>query len=128
MRRFPVKMGRMSVQAKERMKALLLAAALLLMPLQGTAAAVAGLLCDPGTQTHMPQANGGGDRGAHQNGDQGQGNTGGSSAWHPFHSTVFGTAVVTAPAPAPDFPPRAFAPDTAYDRFVPEQPQRPPLA
>lgn len=124
LRRFPVKMARMSARLKE----FLLAAVLLVMPLQGAAATLAGLLCDPGAQMHTPHANGGDDRGTGHNGDQDQGNTGGNSAWHPFHGTVFGAAIVTVLPAAPDFPPRALAPDTSYDRFVPEQPQRPPLA
>ncbi|MBI3041784.1 MAG: hypothetical protein HYY78_03055 [Betaproteobacteria bacterium] len=101
--------------------------ALAVMPLQGTAATLAGVLCDPGAQ-HQMHANDGHDRGAHEDGDQDKGNTGGNSAWHPFHSTVFGTVVVTVPATAPDLPQRALAPDPSHDLFVPEQPQRPPLA
>lgn len=101
---------------------------LTVMPLQGAAATLAGLLCDPGAQMHEPHANGGHDRGAHQEGDQDKDGTSGNSVWHPFHSTVFGTVAVTLTVAAPDIPFRAFAPDSLHDLFVPERPQRPPLA
>jgi hypothetical protein len=35
---------------------------------------------------------------------------------------------VTLPAALPDFPVRAFAPESLHDLFVPELPHRPPLA
>lgn len=109
-------------------KRLVLAAVLAVMPLQGTAATLAGLLCDPGAQMHGMHANDGHDRGASQDGDQDKGNTGGIPVWHPFHGAVFGTGVAALPAAAPDFSFRALAPDPSHDLPVLEQPQRPPLA
>jgi len=124
MRRFLVKMARMSVRLKE----LLLAALLLLIPLQGAAATLAGLLCDPAAQMHAMHANGGHDRDMPQDGEQYEEKAGGDPVWHSFHGVVLGPVVVTLPAPAPHFSSRAFAPDASYDRFVPERLQRPPLA
>jgi len=110
------------------LKQLLLVAVLLVMPLQGFAAALANLLCHPAAQVHAVHANGGEDRGAHQDGDQDQDRTGGNSVWHSFHGTVFAAPVAALPATARDFPVRASAPDLLHDLFFPEQPQRPPLA
>ena len=124
MRRFLVKMTRMSV----RLKDLLLAVLLLLMPLQGAAATLAGLLCDPAAQMHAMHANGGHDRDMPQDGGQYEEKAGGDPVWHPFHGVVLGPVIVTLPSPAPHFPSRAFAPDASYDWFVPEQLPPPPLA
>lgn len=110
------------------LKTLVLAAALLVMPLQGIAATLSVLLCNGEAQMHAMHASGGQDRGTHQNSNQNEGSTSGNSAYHPCHNTVSAPLVVTLLATAPDFPVRAFAPDTLFDLFVPEQPQRPPLA
>lgn len=110
------------------LKTLVLAAALLVVPLQGIAATLSVLLCDGEAQMHAMHANGGHDRGTHQDINQDEGSTSGSSAYHPCHNSVSAPLVVTLLAAAPDFPVRAFVPDTLYDLFVPEQPQRPPLA
>lgn len=117
-------MARMSVRVKE----FLLTALLLLVPLQGAAATLAGLLCDPAGQMHEMHANGGHDRDTPQNGEPHEGNAGGDPVWHSFHGAVLGPVVVTLPTPAPHFPSRVFAPDASYHWFVPEQPQPPPLA
>lgn len=110
------------------LKTLVLAAALLVMPTQGIAATLSVLLCDGDAQMHAMHANGSQDRGTLQESNQDEGGTSGNSAYHPCHNTVAAPRVVTLPAAAPDFPVRAFVPDTLYDLFVPEQPQRPPLA
>jgi hypothetical protein len=124
MRRILVKMARMSVRLKE----LLLAVLMLLMPLQGAAATLAGLLCDPAAQMHEMHANGGHERGTPPDGEQHEQNAGVNPVWHPFHGTVLGPVVVISLTPAPRFPSRAFAPDASSHWFVPEQLQRPPLA
>jgi hypothetical protein len=110
------------------LKKLVLAAALLVMPLQSIAATLSVLLCNGEAQMDAMHANGGPDRGTHQDSNQDEGSTSGNPAYHPCHNTVSAPLVVTLLAAAPDFPVRAFAPDTLYDLFVPEQPQRPPLA
>ena len=109
------------------LKRLVLAGALVVMPLQGIAASLSVLLCNGEAQMHAMHANGGHDRGTHQNSSQDDGSTSSNFAYHPCHNTVSGPLVVTLLAAAPDFPVRAFVPDTLYDLFVPEQPQRPPL-
>jgi hypothetical protein len=111
-----------------RLKTLLLAAMLLVMPLQGAAATLAGLLCDPGAQMHKVLANGGHDRDTPQDGEQDKDNAGANPVWHPFHGTVLGPVVETLPAAASDSPSWAHAPDISYALFVPGLPQRPPLA
>jgi len=110
------------------LKELVLAAALLVMPLQGVAATLSVLVCDGEAQMHAMHASGGYDRGTHQNSNQDEGSTSGDSADHPCHNTVSGPLVATLLAAAPEFLVRAFALDTLYDLFVPELPQRPPLA
>ena len=109
------------------LKTLVLAAALLVMPLQGIAATLSVLICDGEAQMHAMHANGGQDRGTHQDSNQDEGSASGNSAYHPCHNTVSAPLFVTLLPAAPDFPVRAFAPDSLYDLFVPEQPQRPPL-
>jgi len=110
------------------LKELVLAAALLVMPLQGVAATLSVLVCDGEAQMHAMHASGGYDRGTHQNSNQDEGSTSGDSAHHPCHNAVSGPLVATLLAAAPDFPVRVVAPDTLYGLFVPELPQRPPLA
>jgi hypothetical protein len=111
-----------------RMKNLVLAAALLVMPLQGIAETLSALLCNGDALVHATHANGGHDRGTYQHGSQDEGSTTGHPAFHPCHNTVSAPLVVTLLTATRDFPVRAFAPDTLYGLFVPEQPQRPPLA
>ena len=110
------------------LKTLVLAAALLVMPLQGIAASLSVLLCNGEAQMHAMHANGGHDRGTHQDGNQDEGSTNSDSAYHPCHNTASAPLVATLLATAPDFPVRELAPDSLLALFVPEQPQRPPLA
>ena len=110
------------------LKNLVLAAALLVMPLQGVAATLSVLLCHGDARIPATHATGGHDRSAYQDSNQDEGNPTDNSAFHPCHNTVSAPLVVTLLAAAPDFPVRAFAPDALYDLFVPELPQRPPLA
>ena len=110
------------------LKNLVLAAALLVMPLQGVAATLSVLLCHGDAQIHATHVNGGHDRGTYQHSDQDEDSATGNSAFHPCHNTVSAPLVVTLLAAAPDFPVRAFMPYPLHDLFVPEQPQRPPLA
>ena len=114
-------------------KKLVLAAALAVMPLQGVAAALSVLLCHGEAQTHTAHAGGGHDHDSHQDGhhDKQQGDDGvaGNSVYHLCcHYTVSAPAAVTLPVSLPDFPVRAFVPDPLHDLFVPDRPQRPPLA
>jgi len=115
------------------LKKLVLAAALAVMPLQGVAAALSALLCHGEAQTHAAHAGGGHDHDSHQDGhhDKQQGDDGAASnsIYHLCcHYTVSAPAAVTLPVSLPDFPVRAFVPDPLHDLFVPDRPQRPPLA
>jgi len=115
------------------LKKLVLAAALAVMPLQGVAAALSALLCHGEAQTHAAHAGSGHDHDSHQDGhhDKHSGDDGaaGSSVYHLCcHYTVSAPAAVTLPVSLPDFPVRAFVPDPLHDLFVPDRPQRPPLA
>lgn len=109
------------------LRILALTTALLGMPLQGVAAALSPLLCDSEAQAHTVHANGGHHLGSHQDGGQDNDNAGGGSGFHPCSNTVSATLSATLLAATPDFPVGAFAPDTSYDPYIPEQPQRPPL-
>jgi hypothetical protein len=110
------------------LKTLVLAAALLVMPPQGITATLSVLLCDGEAQMHAMHANGGHDRGTHQDSNQDEGSTNGNSTYHPCHNTVSAPMFVTLLAAALDFPVQAMAPDSLHDLFVPDRPQRPPLA
>ncbi len=110
------------------LKALVLTAALLVMPLQGIASTLSILLCDGDARPHTMHANGGHDRDAHQDGNQGEGGTNSNSTYHPCHNAVSAPLFVTSLAAAPDFPVRTFAPVPLRDLFIPDRPQRPPLA
>jgi hypothetical protein len=109
------------------LKRLLLAAALAVMPLQGVAAAMAALVCHGDAQAHAA-LEGVHDHGAQPDNHQDGGTTGDNSDHLCCHVTVSGPPAVTLPAALPDFPIRAFVPDSLHDLFVPDQPQRPPLA
>ena len=110
------------------MKTLVLAAALLVMPPQGITATLSDLLCDGEAQMHAMHANGGHDRGTHQDSNPNEDSTSGNFAHHPCHNTVSAPMFVTLLAAAPDFPVQAMAPDPLHDLFVPDRLQRPPLA
>jgi len=115
------------------MKKLVLAAAFTVMPLQGVAATLSALLCHGEAQTHSAHAGDIHDHSAHQNGHHEQhpsdDGTAGSSVYHLCcHYTVSAPADLTLPVSLPDFPVRAFTPDALHDLFIPDRPQRPPLA
>jgi hypothetical protein len=110
-----------------------LAAALVVTPLHGIAATLTVLLCHGDAQVHASHAASGHAEGEHA-GSHSHGSTdsdeGGSNSI--FHLCCNLTA--SAPPAAiiasylPDFPVRVFQPDQLHDSFVPELPQRPPLA
>jgi hypothetical protein len=110
------------------LRKLVLAAAVALMPLQGIAAGLMSMLpCHGDTQAHS-NAEGGGHR--HDSDPASQDGGGdGTVAYHPCcHSTASASVPVTLPASLPDSPVRTLAADAPRELFVPEQPQRPPLA
>jgi hypothetical protein len=110
------------------LKKFVLAAALVVMPLQGFAATLSVLLCHGAVQAHVVHAN---DAADPMVGDTKHGNNGigDSLANHPCcHNVVSAAPISAQPAAQPEFPVRTFAPDSLHDLFVPEQPHRPPLA
>lgn len=111
------------------LKKLVLAAALLVMPLQGIAATLSVLLCHGGAQAHATHENGNEGHGMQYDGPSDPGVPPGNNAFHPCcHYTVAAIPVYSLPAAPPDFSVRTFVPDSLHDLFIPEQPQRPPLA
>jgi len=118
----------MIVRMSSRIRTFLLGAMLLLVPVQGTAAALADLLCDPGAQVRSVHANGVHDRDTGQVAERDKDSTGGNPLWHAFHGTFFGPGSVGLPVAATDSPSWARPPEASYDRFVAEQPYPPPLA
>lgn len=111
------------------LKKLVLAAALLVMPLQGVAATLSVLLCHGDANTHVAHSPSNADHGLHQGGVQDEGGTSSQVAYHPCcNHIVSSPPVATSLAARFDFYVPAFAPDTRYDLFVPGPPQRPPLA
>jgi len=110
-------------------KKLVLVLALAVMPLQGVAAALSVLFCHDATQMHALHDQGSHDHGVNHDSHQDEGGTTGSHANHLcWHYTISTPPVVTLPAALPDFPVRALAPESLHDLFIPDRPQRPPLA
>jgi hypothetical protein len=103
------------------------------MPLQGVAATMLVLLCHGDAQAHAMHAQHADDdheRGMHRH--DGHPDEGGATHQAAHHSCCHVTAsappVMTPGVVALGFPVGAPAPDSLHDLFVPEQPQRPPLA
>ncbi len=110
-------------------KKLALVLALAVMPLQGIAATLSVLLCHGEAQAHAMHDQGSHDHGAPLDNHQDEDGTTGNSAYHPCGSvTASAPAILTLPATQSDFPVRAYAPAPLHDLFVPDRPQRPPLA
>ena len=106
---------------------LVLVLALAVMPLQGMAATLSVLLCHGDAQAHAVHAQD--EHSMHHDGDPDEGGATGHSAYHLCcNITASAPPVMMLAAVPPDFPVRAFVPDPLHDLFVPEQPQRPPLA
>jgi hypothetical protein len=116
-----------------RIRRLVLAIALAVMPMHGIAAALSALLCHGDAQLHALHDQGTHDHGSHHDGNHdSQQDDGGSKDSAVLHLccnlTVTMPAIVTVPSVAPVFPVRALAPGTLHDLYFPDQPQRPPLA
>lgn len=110
--------------------------ALAVMPMQGIAGVLTVLLCHGDAQAHSMHASGAHEHDAedagheheHQAGGQEDNSTGKFSNHLCCNLTASAPPVVTfTPAP-PDFPVQAFAPAPLHDLFIPDRPQRPPLA
>ena len=111
------------------LKTLVLAAALLVMPLQGIAATLTYLLCHGETKAHGMHSPDSADRSAYQGAPRDEGDTSSNVAHNPcFNHIVSAPPVANLPAALPYFPVQALAPDPLHDLFLPDRPQRPPLA
>jgi hypothetical protein len=111
-------------------RTLVLVLAFAVMPLHGLAAGLAVLLCHGDAQAHAVHEPDGHDRDAPHDGHHGtQQDDGGASAYHLCcNLTVSVPSDVTVPQAAADLPVRAPSPDSFHDLFIPDRPQRPPLA
>lgn len=111
---------------------LVLVLALAVMPLQGVAATLFVLLCHgdaPAHAVHAQDTHDDPEHGMHYHGDPDEDGATSQSAHHPCcNITASAPPFMTLSAVPPDFQVRAFVPDPLHDLFVPEQPQRPPLA
>jgi hypothetical protein len=108
---------------------LVLVLALAVMPRQGVAATLSVLLCHGHAQAQAMHAQDDPEHSMHHDGHPGEGGATGHSAYHLCcNVTASAPPVMTLAAVPPDFSVGTFAPDPLYDLFVPEQPQRPPLA
>ena len=115
-------------------KKLVLFLALAVMPLQGFTVALTVLLCHGDAQAHamhVPDSHGHGGSGhdSHHGAPQDEGSAGAYAAYHLCcNMTVSVPSSIILPAVVPDFPVQASAPDPLHDLFIPDRPQRPPLA
>lgn len=112
-------------------KRFVLLLALVVLPAQGIAAALSGLLCDVGSKAHAAHAahvNDGHDHGAQHGGHSDDDGTNIHYEHFSCHHLVFVLPAVTLPAITPDFPVWASLADRLPNLFVPARPQRPPLA
>ena len=110
-------------------KKLVLLVALAVMPLQGVAATLSVLLCHGDAQAHATHDRSNHDHGVSQDGPQDEGGTTGNSVHHLCcNVTASAPSILMLPVTQPDFPVRAYTPDPLHDLFIPDRPQRPPLA
>lgn len=103
--------------------------ALAVMPLQGFAASLSVLLCQGDAQLHAVHENGAHDHGTPHDGHHDEGGAAANGMFHLCcHITASAPPAVTLPSAPPDFAVHAFAPDPLHDLYIPDRPQRPPLA
>jgi hypothetical protein len=113
---------------------LALVLALAAMPLQGVTAVLTVLLCHGDARAHamhVPDGHNHGDAGhdGHHGAAQDEGSAALNAAYHLCcNMTVSVPPSVIVPAVVPNFPVRASAPHLLHDLFIPDRPQRPPLA
>jgi len=115
---------------------LVLVLAIAVMPLQGAAAAFSMLACLNGEDAHAAHAvptHGDGDHAAgHDHGTHHGGSDDSSTGNHAddfcCHHLVSGLPLVSFAPVAPDFSVQTWGPQPLHDLFLPDRPQRPPLA
>ena len=119
------RMGSMSVLSRR----LVLAAALLVMPVQGVAVTLSVLLCHRDALMQVIGADTGGHHAANGDSQSNDGGAGGGPAQHPCWPNIVSAAPCVGLQAAPlETPLRAVAPDRVLDLFSPDRPDRPPLA
>jgi hypothetical protein len=124
-----------------RCRKFVLLLALAVMPLQGMAATLAVLFCHGDAQAHATHAAASHaashDHGEHAAADASRQSENGSAegsedsaaSYHLCcNLTVSASTSMSVDPALPDFPVQAFVPAPLHGLFVPEQPQRPPLA
>lgn len=110
-------------------KRLVLAAALLVMPLQGVAATLSVLLCHGDIRVQTMHADTGGDHAVRGESQPNGGGTGGNFAYHPCCHNIVSATPRAIPVAAPlETGVQAIAPDALHDLFFPDRPDRPPLS
>lgn len=108
---------------------LVLALAFAVMPLQGVAATLSVLLCHGEAPAPAMNDQDSHDHGAPHGNSQDEGGTTGDAPYQLcYNITVSALPIMTLPTVVPEFSVRAFVPEPLYDPFVPDRPQRPPLA
>jgi hypothetical protein len=109
---------------KTRLREFVLLLVLVGMSLQGMAATLSVLYCHGGANAHASNIDGG-----HHGSQQDERDTSTHANDHLCsHLTVSAPSFVRPLSVLPDFPVQAFVPDPLHDLFVPDRPQRPPLA
>ena len=113
-----------------RLKKLVLLLAIAVMPLQGIAGTLAVLICHGEAQSHATHAQHDHDHGVSAQGEHhDDAGTGGDLLYHLCcHHTASGITAAFLPAAMSDFPAPATALLLLHDLFLPDRPQRPPLA
>ena len=108
---------------------LVLVLALAVMPLQGVAATLSVLLCHGDAQAHAMHTQDDPEHSMHHDDHPDEGGASSESAYHLCcNITASAPPLTTLSAVPPDLPVNTFVPDSLHDLFIPEQPQRPPLA
>jgi hypothetical protein len=108
---------------------LVLLLAMAVLPLQGAAAALSVLLCHGDAQQHALHAQGGHGHAAHGENQPDQGNSPSPQGYHLCCHCSVSAVEVAMPLPAlPLSRTFALAPASLHVHFVPDRPDRPPLA
>ena len=110
------------------MNKLVLVLAIAVMPMQGIAATLAAVLCSGEAQTFAMHEQDGHDHGTQHHSQNDDGSTSDQISHLCCHHVVSGVLVSMPPPAIPDFPALTSAPQLLHDLFLPDRPQRPPLA
>ena len=103
--------------------------ALAVLPLQGVAATLSVLSCHGDAQAHAVHMQDNHEHGMHHDGHPDEGGATANSTYHLCCNVTASAPPVVMPlAVTLDFPVCTFVPDSLHDLFVPDRPQRPPLA